>query len=670
MIGSWIAGVLSAILFIFFQAKGIYTGDSGDLVTAAVVGGVPHPPGYPLYTALGWLVSHIPLFTPSWRVTLLSSLPHAGAVCLVYALIYRVTRKNVFASIFGASVLAANYLFFLYSVTPEVFALFDLFIVLLWYVLFVWQESQNVRYLYGASFVFGLSLSHHHVMLFFVPAIVYFLWANRTLMSRQKFRYHEWLRCIAWFALGFLPYIYIPLAAIRDPIINWDRVVHWEAFWRLVSRADYGTFVSGGTFGQTLWERWLAIVAYTTFLITDWTVIGVLLAGVGLFSWWKVMRVRFWAWILALLMSGPAFFFYASFPLASRFTLGTYERFLLPGYMIIAVLCAVGFAWVLDATEQLLRPYMEKKKRRIVIFLIGMIGMMYPFTLGSITIWRFWGLSNDRTAENLGLDILANAPLDAILLLSQDTTLFTTQYVRYVLGVRVDTAVIHVARLTLPDYRIVLKKHFPRLIMPEVPQTEFLPAFVQANSTPATRVLSNVSLPIGAGWYWVPRGLLYEAIPSEELPGVADMYVRASQIAAVGHDPRSGILSRYPHLMLSDVLDVYATGHIALGKTLVRADKWEEAKKEFAKAASLDGDTSIVEALELLGLTQLYMKDCDDALQSFREAKARSFVPTATHIRLESITYGECVGDVKQAEVLFLEYERLQKASEQSLEAL
>ena len=670
MIGSWIAGALSGIVFLLFQAKGIYTGDSGDLVTAAVVGGIPHPPGYPLYTWLGWLASYVPLFTPSWRVTLLSSLSHAATVGLVYALIYRVTRKNVWASIFGAATLVANYLFFLYSVTPEVFALFDLFVVLLWYVLFVWQERSYIRYLYFASFVFGLSLSHHHVMLFFVPAVVYFLWGNRSLLVGQKFRLHEWLWCAGWFALGLLPYVYIPLAAIRDPIINWDRVVSWEAFWRLISRADYGTFVSGGSIGQTLWERWLAIVAYITFLMTELTVIGVALSGVGLYAWWKTMRVRFWTWILAWLLSGPAFFFYASFPLASRFTLGTYERFLLPGYILIAVLCAVGFARVLDAAQQALRPYMDRKKRRIVIVLIGMIGMMYPLTLGAITLWRFWGLPNDRTAENLGRDILANAPSDAILLLSQDTALFTTQYVRYVLGVRVDTAVIHAARLAQPDYRIVLSKHFPRLIMPNVTQTEFLAAFIKANSSPAIRIFSNITLPVGEGWYWVPRGLLYEAIPSAQLPLVADMSARASLIAAGMHNPRTGILSRYPHLMLSDVLDVYASGHIALGKTLVRADKWEEAKKEFTEAASLDGDTSIIEAYELLGLTQLYMKDCDGALRSFQEAKTRSFAPSAAHIRLESLTYRECVGDEKRAAVLFSEYERLRKASEQSLESL
>ncbi len=670
MIGSWILVAFSVALFLFFQAKGIYTGDSGDLVTAAVLAGVPHPPGYPLYTWLGWLVSHIPVFTPSWRITLLSSLSHAAVVGLVYAFIYRATRKNVLASIMGASALMANYLFFLYSVTPEVFALFDLFVALLWYLLFMWQERRSLRFLYAASFIFGLSLSHHHVMLFFVPAIGYFLWSNRTAFHRRVFRYRAILSCLGWFSLGFLPYLYIPFAANQDPIINWDRVVHWEAFWRLVSRADYGTFVSGGSFGQTIQERWLAIAAYGTFLVTDWTMIGVFLGSVGLYSWWKTMRVRFWTWFLALLISGPAFFFYASFPLASRFTLGTYERFLLPGYVFIAVLCGVGFAAILRASERLLRPIMDAKKRKTIVVLIGIIGLLYPITLGTVTMWRFWGFADDRTAENLGRDILANAPLDAILLLSQDTALFTTQYVRYVLGVRADTAVIHAARLALPDYQIVLKKHFPRLLLPEVSQKEFLSEFVKSNTTSSTRVFSNISLSIDEGWYWVPRGLLYEAVPYEELPGVVDMYARASQIAAMTHDPRRGILSRYPHLMLSDVLDVYASGHIALGKTLIRADMWEEAKKEFTKAVSLEGDTSIVEAWELLGLTQIYLKDCDGALRSFQEAKTRSFAPSATHTRLESLTYRDCVGDEKRAQELFSEYERLRKASEQSLEAL
>src|SRR5437588_516850 len=41
-------------------APSVPPGDSPDLITAAVVLGVPHPPGYPLFTILGHLFSLVP----------------------------------------------------------------------------------------------------------------------------------------------------------------------------------------------------------------------------------------------------------------------------------------------------------------------------------------------------------------------------------------------------------------------------------------------------------------------------------------------------------------------------------------------------------------------------------------------------------------------------------
>ncbi|MGC8878576.1 MAG: protein O-mannosyl-transferase family, partial [Anaerolineae bacterium] len=35
--------------------------DGGDLITATVTGGVPHPSGYPTYLLLGSLFVHLPL---------------------------------------------------------------------------------------------------------------------------------------------------------------------------------------------------------------------------------------------------------------------------------------------------------------------------------------------------------------------------------------------------------------------------------------------------------------------------------------------------------------------------------------------------------------------------------------------------------------------------------
>jgi len=163
------------ILLIPFQARGIYSGDSGDLVTASCLGGVPHPPGYPLYSLLGWIVCRLPLFTAAWRVGLLSSLPHAAASTLVALVVWKRTGEKIFG-IFSSLALVGNYVFFLYSVTPEVFALLDFFLVALTYLVYRWRETGNDRFLLGASFVFGLALSHHHMILFFVPAMGYWVW--------------------------------------------------------------------------------------------------------------------------------------------------------------------------------------------------------------------------------------------------------------------------------------------------------------------------------------------------------------------------------------------------------------------------------------------------------------------------------------------------------------
>lgn len=670
MIGSWIVTLFSLVLFLCFQAQGIFTGDSGDLLTAAALGGIPHPPGYPLYTLLGWIFSYIPFLTVSWRITLLSSIPHAITVGLVYACIFHMTKKNYLASIFGSLIIVTNYLFFLYSTTPEVFALFDWFVIAIWLLLYLWSERKNYSYLYTAGFLYGLSLSHHHLMLFYIPAIVYFIWSHRTVFVDKRHKPFSYVMLGVWFFVGFLPYVYIPFAAARDSIVNWDRPVHWDGFIRLITRADYGTFVSGGSIGQSIRERMLAVSAYITFVRVDWTVVGIFFVAMGMYSWFREKRVWFWTWTIAVLCIGPLFFFYASFPLVNRFTLGTYERFLLPGYVFFSLAAGCGLAYIFDVFKKQTFLGVSTQKRTHIAILFCLTCMVYPLSMGGMTLWRFWGLPQDRTAENLGRDMLSSLPDNGVLLLGQDTPLFTTQYVRYVLGVRFDTAVIHMARLPYADYQIVLKKHFPTLVFPTVSQAVYTSTFIKENVSARKRVYSNVPAPIGDGWYWVPRGIFYEAMSSDMLPTAESMYQEALSAQSKMHNPLSGILARYKHLMLSDVLDVYADGHIALGKTLVRAEKWDEARVQFQKAVDYAGDASHVQALELLGVTHLYFKDCNAALAAFSEAQKTSYYISPTHIRLESMTYGECFGDEKRARELFSEYEKLQKSSEESLETL
>lgn len=660
MSATWFAAGISFLLFLFFQAQGISAGDSGDLVTAAVTGGVPHPPGYPLYTLLGWLASKIPFGSPAWRVTLLSSVSHALTIGVVYALVSRLTKRSAFAGVFAGVALGGQYVFFLYSVTAEVFALFDLFVVSLFYILVRWEQEHSIRLLTIFFFLLGLSLTHHHVIMFLFPGFAYFLYAHRKMIRRS---WPFLLRYLCSFALGLSPLLYIPIAAHGNSIINWDRAVDLQAFIRLVTRADYGTFVSGGSYGQTIYERLLSLKAYAIFLFSDWTFPGIVLAVLGVIQWYRRKRVWYWTFILWFAGIGPLFLFYASFPLANRFTLGTYERFLLPGYVLLAIAVGVGLEMCL---RQILLRF-GKKIRTVAFFVF----LLYPVTVGVMTLWRNFGLSADTTADHLGSDILTAVAPGSVVLLFGDTTLFPAQYVRYALKERTDVALIHGARLPQKEYQHVLRNHFPDLLFPDDEAAGFTPSFIKENRTrTGRRVYSNIILPVGPGWYFVPRGLLYEIVEERQLPSTAAMYQEARTNWSRMNDPTVGMLGRYVHLLLSDVLDVYATGHIVLGKTLARAGMWQEAKDEFNEAVRLSPDANMTEALEMLGLAQLVLKDCAGAIDSFQEARARSVSPSSVSIKLESLTYGQCSGNAERARFLLSEYERLTKISERPLEGL
>ena len=69
------------------------TGDSGELIAAAYVLGVAHPPGYPLYTMLGYLATLLPGGSPALRMNLISGLFDAIAVGIVFLIVYRLVTS-------------------------------------------------------------------------------------------------------------------------------------------------------------------------------------------------------------------------------------------------------------------------------------------------------------------------------------------------------------------------------------------------------------------------------------------------------------------------------------------------------------------------------------------------------------------------------------------------
>jgi len=656
-----IVAISSFILFLIFQAQGIGGGDSGDLVTAAATMGVAHPPGYPLYTFLGWLLTHVPWATPAWRVGLLSSMAHALVVGIVWLIIKQVTAKKD-AAWFGAILLAGNYVFFLYSVTPEVFALLDLFLVLLTWLVVRFTQTGNPRLLYIASFVAGLSLTHHHFIVFAMPVFVgVLIYARKHLLKA-----HIAPVGIAFF-VGLLPYLYVPIAARGTSPINWDHAVNGAQFLRLITRADYGTFQSGGSIGHYPIERLMAVKAYGEYLFLDFRVGGMLFISLGLY--WllkqKTTLSHILPWTLGIM--GPFFFFYASFPLSNRFTLGTYERFLLPSYIMCAVLAGIGYARIKHFVERFLRTWAPHLPQKFLAMGVGFVLFLYPVSMSAVTLWRFWGIAQDRTSEHLVEDTFLDIPQGSIIAFSRDTPLFTAQYGRYALGMRPDIYVIHGSFLPSPYHREAVKQAFPELFVPPADATTPLADFLTQNA--ATRpIFANTKYSVGKDWYWVPHGLLFRLVPANSDEQAAHVLDVNNALWSQTHEPDSGILSRYNHLMLSDARDVYTAGRMEFGKFLLQTGKPGQAAIQFEAAIRAGGDTQQEDAYLYKGLSHLFTNECDAALASFARAREVSFAVSKRLLLFEGFTYRDCVGDASKAAQLFSEFEASEAKESQPLE--
>ena len=137
-------GLIAFIVYLVTIEPSVPTGDSGELITAAKVLGVAHPPGYPLYTMLGHFATMISFGHAALGMNILSALLDAATVGIVFVTIYRLvgvasegrgTDRRVWmplvAPAVGALLLAFSTEFWTYSVVAEVFALNNLFAALL-----------------------------------------------------------------------------------------------------------------------------------------------------------------------------------------------------------------------------------------------------------------------------------------------------------------------------------------------------------------------------------------------------------------------------------------------------------------------------------------------------------------------------------------------------------
>lgn len=186
--------------YYFTLAPTVTLEDSGELAVASEYLGVPHPPGYPIWSLLTWFVQWIFNFVeyngnpnPAWGVAFASALFGAAACALLALIVSRsgadmlrglksatqvigTSTENAICWICGVSaglLFAFSPVLWSQSVIVEVYSLNALFLMLVIVLLYMWMErSHQFSYLFALSFLFGLGLTNHQTLLFLGLALV------------------------------------------------------------------------------------------------------------------------------------------------------------------------------------------------------------------------------------------------------------------------------------------------------------------------------------------------------------------------------------------------------------------------------------------------------------------------------------------------------------------
>ena len=323
-------------LYLATLAPSFTVGDAGEFCASSVILGLAHSPGYPLFSLMGKLFTIlIPWGSFAFRVNILSAVSGAATVAMLYRFLLLLplpaTPNRLFAA---AAALSAGITpaFWNSSIQTEVFSLNTLFAILILISLI------KKRYA-AAAFLYGLGLGNHHTLIFIFPLVAIFMFRDRVFGARRL------LQLCIFFVIGFSIYLYLPIRSFSNPALDWGNPETPYRFWRVLSRADYGTMAltTGEKMARSLPIVYRQTVRFFTIFNHQFTIIGFLAGCTG---WYIAIRKRYAyakellaGWILA----GPGFIIFANLPFNAE-SEGILERF----YVLSNLFWAAPLFWALS----------------------------------------------------------------------------------------------------------------------------------------------------------------------------------------------------------------------------------------------------------------------------------------------------------------------------------
>ena len=510
-------------------------GDAPELIAGSYSLGILHPPGYPLYTLIGYVFSHIPIGSIAFRVNLLSVVAHTLTLFFLFVTLMKITRNRA-ASIVSVAILGFSSLFWFYSLMAEVFPLSSLFAVLLILVAILvrdrWVSGNRTgseRLFLFFAFLCGLSLTHHHTILLIFPALLLFILHPLIEVIRKPKRL---ISAILLFLLSLVPYIYLPIRASMNPYMNFADPSSLGSFYDSVTRSYYGS--------TQLWSGPEAVnrldMIFDFFLTLDTQVymLGIVVGVLGMFRMAKKRIADFVPLMTAFFFTALLFPWMANVEIAGIFERSTIERFYILPVMVFIYFVAMGFAFIFNwLKETVYRSSLEEERKKSVSVLAVLLAILLiaPFFLLPVrNTVKNVNLKDDCFGEAYIHNVLQSVEDGAILYLSGDVAIeLIGAYYKVVDEDPRDIIFIAQHFWVFPWYTEHLSIWYPDLEIPDIDEitysgvrrfesfrAAYLGYVVQTNPEVTGLYTIHEDPDVERYYDLVPYGFVYKAVPKGE----------------------------------------------------------------------------------------------------------------------------------------------------------
>lgn len=432
------------VLYLRTAAPDIVLMDGVEYTLAGHVLGIPHPPGYPLFTILNKLFQLIPAGTLAYRSNVLCATTSCLGIVLLY-LLFTLRWRSTPAAIVSAMSLGLSAGYWENAVKNEAYSLHLFFIIVLMSVLM--GTASKTRAFLGTMFILGLSLTNHQVMLLFCPAIAIVILADSGL-RRTCLRLLGPGLCL--FIIGMSVYLVLILRSAQDPLMNRGEPRTLNGLMNVMGARF--TMATTNIAGNPSSSSSLHVKHYWYLTTHEWAWPLLFLVPLGLAA--LLMRdklflvLTFTGWIVQFVII--TFTFYTS----GEDIVFMVEPFYLPAHLFMICWIGAGLAYIHKRTGKLIYGITP------VALLVSLLPLLTHFRVND--------QSANRVVKDWASNVMISAQDSAVLFVAVDEY-FPLSYLQLVEKQRPDLTPVHAVALALEPanwWRRIPESQQPRAVFP------------------------------------------------------------------------------------------------------------------------------------------------------------------------------------------------------------